>query len=397
MSGTSIKLRRFCAFVIGIVFFVSGAFKLMDPVGTSLIVSEYYAFFHFGFMKATSLYVGLALSLLETLSGVALMAGVFRKQAAVAVSVLLVLFTFIAVVLVIFNPSFDCGCFGEAVHLTHFQTLVKNIVLLALATAAFVPFRHFGTPKKSKYITSSLICAGVVGVTIYSLLFIPMIDFTPFKGASLLAAAVTEEGGGDDYVATFIYEKNGQEGAFTLDKLPDSTWTFVRTDVLKKTRASNESFPSLSFTDSAGEYRDDLAASGTVIVLSVYQPGKFTDAKWGRAYEFISAAAGNGYTPLLLVAGDMPEGIIPSSLETEYVFHADYRTLISLNRSNGGATYFNEGNLIEKWAWRSLPSEDELARLKRRDATETMMAASTKGRLVFQAFMLYSLILVLLF
>lgn len=402
MSGTSLKLRRFCAFIIGVVFFVSGSFKLMDPVGTGLIVSEYYSFFHVGFLRVTAYFVGLALSLLETFTGVILMTGVMRRLSAAIASVLIVLFTIITFILLIFNPSFDCGCFGRALSLSHLETFVKNVVLLAFAVAAFVPFKGFGKPKKAKYYTTAFILAGALLVAVHSVFFIPMIDFTDFRGSTLLAAAVQEEGG-DDYVATFVYEKNGKEGAFTLDKLPDSTWTFVRSEVVKKTDGTNKHFPQLSFTDELGEYQDSLAARGTVMVLSVYKPSVLTEAKWQKIHRWMSSAAETGFTPLLLVAGDVPEGVIPDTLligdnsSVSYIYKADYKTLISLNRSNGGATYFNEGNLIEKWALAGLPSESELARIHRRDATETMMAASTKGRLVFQAFFVYSFILVLLF
>lgn len=407
MSGTSLKLRRFCAFVIGVVFFVSGSFKLMDPIGTGLIVSEYYSFFHLGFLKLSAYFVGLTLSLVETFAGVMLMTGVLRRLSAITASVLIVVFTCITFILLIFNPSFDCGCFGRVLSLSHLQSFVKNIALLAFAVAAFIPFKGFGRPKRVKYVTSALILAAVLGITIHSVLFIPLIDFTDFRGSTLLAAAV-EEDGGEDYVATFVYEKNGREGVFTLDKLPDSTWTFVRSDVLKKTETGNKYFPHLSFTDALGNYRDSIAARGTVMVQSIYKASSFTEAKWKKAYEYMSSAARAGFTPLLLVAGDVPEGVIPRMLPVadtlgtesstrEYIYRCDYKTLLSLNRSNGGATYFNKGNLIEKWAWRALPSDSELAKLQRKNATETMMAASTKGRLVFQAFMLYSFILVLLF
>ena len=75
---------------------------------------------------------------------------------------------------------------------------------------------------------------------------------------------------------------------------------------------------------------------------------------------------------------------------------SDYKTLVSLNRSNGGAVYFNDGNLIEKWSGASLPDLKDLKRRIRQDSTEVMLKSDSRGRLNFQAFMLYAISLLLL-
>ena len=110
--------------------------------------------------------------------------------------------------------------------------------------------------------------------------------------------------------------------------------------------------------------------------------------------------------PLLLVAGtpdSFASEIAHAGLERDKsmqlltsVYYSDYKTLISLNRSNGGSVYFNDGNIIKKWAGRSLPSSRRLAKLVRMDSTEVMLDADGKGRLYFEAFMLYSFVLMLI-
>ena len=94
---------------------------------------------------------------------------------------------------------------------------------------------------------------------------------------------------------------------------------------------------------------------------------------------------------------------LPEGLETSHkitlgasAYSVDYKTLISLNRSNGGATYFNDGNLIEKWGRRNLPSDSDLAKLMKKDSTDAMLSASSKGRLSMQAFFLYTLAIMFL-
>ena len=113
------RLRRFCAFIIGLVFLLAGIFKLLDPVGAGLVVEEYYRFLGLTFMLPTAKAVAIFLALLEALLGAAMISGVWRDIVAIATSALIVFFTIITLFLAIFNPSMDCGCFGEVIHLSN--------------------------------------------------------------------------------------------------------------------------------------------------------------------------------------------------------------------------------------------------------------------------------------
>ena len=109
-SVTRYRLRRLCAFIIGLVFLLAGIFKLLDPAGAGLVVEEYYRFLGLTFMLPTAKVAGVSLALLEALLGAALISGVWRKTVAIATSILLILFTILTLFLAIFNPSMDCGC-----------------------------------------------------------------------------------------------------------------------------------------------------------------------------------------------------------------------------------------------------------------------------------------------
>ena len=352
------RLRRFCAILIGLVFLASGLLKLLDPVGTGLIVSEYFKFFHLGFLQGTAKALGMVLSLLEATTGAALISGVFRKTTAVVTSVLVVFFTVVTLILWIAKPEMDCGCFGEAIHLSHGQTLLKNVVLLALAAVAFIPFQNFGVPRKGKYVAFFLAVPSLVFALVHNARHLPMIDFTEFApGTELFASLDNDYQAMDGKVPTFIYERNGQRGSFTLDGLPDSTWTFVGVDTLSRSGMyKNAAKPVLSFRDADGEYQDELAVLGKVMVFSVYDP---EDADWDRIRTQAAEARISGATPLILA--------VPGEYTPEDVYLADYKPLITLNRANGGATYFNDGELISKWSPRDVPKGEELKSLLDRE------------------------------
>lgn len=407
MKTDFLGYRRYFAVVIGLVFFCAGLLKLMDPVGARLVVSEYFKFLGLGFLDSLSSFVGVSLAVLETLTGAALVTGVFRKIAAAVTAAFLGFFTLLTLALWIVNPEMDCGCFGEAIHLTHFQSFIKNVVLCILAVIAFVPFKDYGTPKKRKYVSFGLIAISSLLILLWCGTHIPFTDFTPFSLSSRLAAAQEyNEDGEDKFIATFIYEKNGQEGTFTLDDLPDSTWNFVRTEtVLRQDNVVEKDHPTLSISDADGVYHDQLPAEGLAMVVSAHKPSAVSDRNWEKIADFLMSAEGNSFTSLLITPVSHREvvAMLPATLTDEQraaivdnLYFSDFRTVISLNRSNGGVTYFNEGHLIQKWSARNMPSDSRLGKIRSHDETDLMLTASTKGRLSFQASFLYSFVVMFL-
>ena len=381
------RLRRFCAILIGLVFLASGLLKLLDPVGTGLIVSEYFKFFHLGFLQGTAKGLGMVLSLVEAITGAALLSGVWRKLTAVVTSVLIVFFTVITVILWIANPDMDCGCFGEAVHLTHGQTLLKNLVLLVLAIIAFIPFQNFGVPRKMKKVAFILAALSLVFALWYNARHLPMIDFTEFApGTELFASLDNDYQEMDGKVPTFIYERDGQRGSFTLDNLPDSTWTFVAVDTLTRSGMyKSASKPVLSFRDADGNYQDELAVLGKVMVFSVYDPAK---ADWDRIRTQAAEARACGATPLILT--------VPGENAPQDAYYADYKPLITLNRANGGAVYFNDGELISKWSPRDVPEGEELKGILDREPVSASTDFILGRRIKAQGFAVYLIALLLL-
>lgn len=402
MNKSLEKFRRFCAFITGVTFFISGILKVLDPTGAGLVMKEYLEFLHIGFLGFAAKALGTTFAFAETIVGAALITGVWRRVTAYAAIILQGFFTLLTLALVIFQPEMDCGCFGEAIHLSHNQTFIKNLILCALLAAAFLPMKEFGEPLKKKYVSFGIVAVSVTAFCIYSLMYIPIIDFTEFRQTALLQAADTFQTEEDKYEAVFIYEKDGIEKEFDLQHLPDSTWTFVSSET-----ALNEEFQdngiNLSLYDKDGEYADQLAAQGNVMVISLYEPD-LKDSRWEETAEFIRNASIAGFNPLLLAASS-PEEIkiflqdadeASRNVIESCLYFSDYKTLLTLNRSNGGAVWFSDGYLIRKWARRALPDEAQMKEAINSDVTEAIIEKSTKGSIAFQGFMLYVFAVMLL-
>ena len=327
--------KRICAVIIGMVLLVAGILKMMDPVGSGLVMDEYLKFFHLGFLNPASRFIACALALVESLLGAALIAGVWRKVVAIVSGGLLALFTILTIILYLAKPAMDCGCFGEIIHLNHAQTLLKNLILDALWCMAFIPMGKKGLPQRIKYVSFSLAAVSLVLFLLFSALSIPLRDYTDYKP--------------------------GVE----LDEQP------------------------LFFYDANYEYADSLALEGNVLVVSAYDA--LEKAKADRIAEFARVASENGFTTLLLMATTPDEiaeqGMNPVLMASSYF--ADRKELLTLNRSNGGVTYIADGQIIRKWAFRNLPASDELAAIKEKAPMDVLLARQNRTRALFQGFTLY--------
>ena len=348
-------VRRISAVLLGFVFFLSGILKVMDPVGARLVVEEYLKFLHLGFLSGLSGVTSSGMALLEALLGAALITGVWRKVTGVVTGALTGFFTLLTLLLYIKNPPMDCGCFGEIIHLTHLQSLLKNLVLLALWALAFVPLSKQEQTRKIKYVNFPIAALSVCAFLVYSQLNIPLVDFTPFKpGAELM---LPED----------------------IDRPEDQS-------------------PTLPLSNAEGEYVDEILLNGTLLTVSVYDPDRLQPRQWEKLQLLMQDAAGAGFTPMLLAAST------PARMETLPVpqemlastWYADRKQLLTLNRSNGGATYIEDGLIVTKWDIRRLPDSGKLAALASTDVTESLLSENNGDRMKFQAFLLYVFAVMLL-
>lgn len=385
--------RRFCAFVLGAVFLISGILKLMDPVGSEFIMKSYFSFLHIGFMDFSAKFFGVAFALTEAVLGAALMSGVWRKVVGIAVVALTTFFTLLTLVLLIFNPVMDCGCFGEAIHLTHLQTFVKNVILCALCCGAFIPMRELDRPVKVKYVSFALTACSLVALLVYSLVALPLKDYTAFHPGAMLQAAADEQYK-DFSEPEFIYEKDGVTQAFSLDALPDSSWNFVDSRIRQDDFAAGTV---LTLTDDAGEYCDSLATKGNVLVVSAYR--KLSAGRIEGIESLVADARAAGVTPIVLVPSDDVLAAASekhAALEDGLVYYSDYKTLATLNRSNGGATWISDGQIVRKWSYTLRPSSEKLSAALAEDPTALALETQSKGSLALQSFLLYIFAVLLL-
>ena len=137
-------IRLISRLIVGMVFIFSGFVKAVDPLGSAYKFADYFTAFKLGFLEFLALPLGIFLSAFELILGLTLILGYRRKTVFQILMWFMSFFTLLTFILAIFNPVTDCGCFGDALILTNWQTFFKNVVLMV-----FVSILYFG--RNSEY------------------------------------------------------------------------------------------------------------------------------------------------------------------------------------------------------------------------------------------------------
>ena len=346
-------IRILCRLIIGLTFIFSGFVKLVSPVGTGLIVGEYFKMFHLTFLDPLAIYLGMFLSVLEFVIGTSVLIGYKLKLFVKIGFWLTACFTLITLISAITGKMADCGCFGEAVHLTSWQTFWKNVILMACYTALLLQSRRF-VPAGHPFVEwgyMGLFIALSFYIALYSVFYVPFVEFTAYK----IGADIEESNNQQiEYETVFIYEKDGVKEEFSLEALPDSTWTFV--DAVTAGGENTQDLTDFRVFDQDGEdFTEDILGTDKVILLNIYNGSRIDDNEWKIIEDFGNRAANSGFRfAMVSLPGDED---VPDILP-EYRLYGDKKMLMTLNRSNGGATYMNNGVITDKWARLNLADVD---------------------------------------
>lgn len=219
--------------VVGGVFIFSGFTKGVDPWGTAYKITDYLTAMGLQDWTGTALFIAVALAAIEFMLGVAIAVGAYRRSAPVLALVLMLVMTPLTLWLAVTGAVPDCGCFGDALHLSNWATFFKNLLLL-LGVIYLLLFNKsvrgvFGPAVQ--WIVMALSFAFVMAVAYYGYFTQPLIDYRPYPVGTRLVQAYTVEGNDDesDEDFIFVYRRDGTDREFSIDSLPDENdgWEYV--------------------------------------------------------------------------------------------------------------------------------------------------------------------------
>jgi len=350
-------LRGFSRILLGLTFIFSGFTKIIDPVGVGLIFAEYFKIIGLAAAPVICQVMGIVLSSVELLLGISLLLGIRMKVITSVTLILVSFFTIITFFLAIFNPIHDCGCFGEAVKLTNWQSFYKNIILFICALIiyrqrdTFVPI----APNHWEWILVSLYALAVVTVSVRCYRHLPLIDFTDYKaGKDLRENFILQKNENQPVFETvLIYKKGNTIKEFSIENLPDSTWTFVDSRSKKVNNTAEPKSGTFAISDRNGEYITDsiLSYKGALFITSIPYLERLDQKTIKKIVERDTHFKSMGIKHIILT-GSSFESVdeIFGNIDNLVVYYSDYKTLITLNRSNGGLVYLYDGQISAKWS-----------------------------------------------
>lgn len=360
-----------CRFVVALTFIFSGYVKAIDPLGTQYKIQDYLTAMNLSGLlpDIITLATAVILAAIEFCLGVFLLLAMHRRITTRITFLFMVFMTIVSMWLWIANPISDCGCFGDAVHLTNGQTFLKNIILLTCSVILMLyPTKMvILVSKTNQWIAMHYSLLFIIISSIWSLYTLPRFDFRPYHiGANIPQGMEIPEGAPQpEFSTTFILEKDGVRKRFTLDDYPDSTWTFIDSE----TETISEGYvpPIHDFSITAMDSGDDITDQvindpNYVFLLVAPHLEKASDSNFGEIDQLYEYALENHYAFYGLTASD-ESGVAQWREMTgaEYPFcNVDETTLKTMIRSNPGLMLLKEGTIIRKWSHNRLPDISEL-------------------------------------
>lgn len=355
---------------VGGVFIFSGFTKGVDPWGTCYKITDYMNALGLTEWTGTALFVAVALAVIEFVLGVTIAVGAYRRGGPILALILLLVMTPLTLWLAVTGAVPDCGCFGDALHLSNWATFGKNVLLLlgVIYLLAFNKALRGVYGPAVQWIVLALSFAFITAIAYFGYFTQPLIDYRPYPEGTRLVSSTVEDNDESEEDFIFIYSKNGEEHEFTIDSLPDEEdgWEFVTRYHARRPHArvimrNGNATGGIAITDEEGNdvTLDVLADSRRTVLLL------FPDLPQVGVVNSFSL---NELNDAALVAQADVIGLTPASTqEIEHwkdismasypIYNMDDSELKMIARGNPAVVYLEDG--VIKWK-RTLSSLDGL-------------------------------------
>ena len=374
------KLVWFCRIFVGLLFIFSGLIKINDPLGFSYKLEEYFDVFHLSFLSSFALSMAIILCSLEIILGFALLIGVRAKSVAWGLLLLIIFFAFLTFYSAYFKVVQTCGCFGDAIPLTPWQSFSKDLVLLLLIIVIFINRKTIEPVFDKKTGDNLLIGSAVValGIGLYTYNFMPVIDFLPYKvGANIPDEMKIPPGAKpDEYQITYnLKNKKTGDTKVMTDKeylasniWKDNNWSVVGTPENKLIKKGYEPpIKDLSIQDAQGNnYTNELLSNPYNSFIVVAYDLNHTNVE---AIGKLNAMAANlirdfNTRTIMLTSNSAKdaEAFAKKNHLVMEIFYADEVPLKSMVRANPGVLLMKNGVILNKWHYHSVPKYEDLVK-----------------------------------
>ena len=374
MSQRLLKMIvNLCRIIVAVTFIFSGFVKAIDPIGTQYKLQDYLgAIGMAGILPNwTLLAVAVFLAAIEFCIGIFLLFTIQRRLISKLTVAFMAFMTMVTVWIVVADPVKDCGCFGDALHLTNTETLIKNIVLLVCSLVImYRPLAMFRFVSKSnQWIVTNYTIVFILVSSGLSLYYLPIFDFRPYHiGVNIPRGMEIPKGAKlPQFKTTFIMEKNGQRKEFTLDNYPDASWKFIDSKTVQTSEGYIPPIHDFSITDNKTGLdltNSVLSHKGYTFLLIAPHLETADDSNFGdidRLYEYAQSYDIPFYCLTASTTKAIKRWIDLTGAEYPFCI-TDEAVLKTIIRSNPGLLLLKDGTIINKWSHNNLPNEAKLSR-----------------------------------
>ena len=342
---------------VGVLFIISGLIKLNDPVGFSFKLGDYFApeVLNLPFLEPYALVIAVLVVILEVLLGVMLIVGYAKKFTLWSLLLMIVFFTFLTFYSAYFNKVTDCGCFGDALKLTPWESFSKDVVLLVLILVLYKgsgyiqPFFSKGVRSITVFI-SLILC---LWLGLHVLEHLPVIDFRAYKVGTNITKGMQTPANAPRavYQYNWSFDVNGQQKTVINrgeDPKIDGTLLGVETSVLQK--GYEPPIHDFSIERDGIDYTTQMLEEEHLLVVIAYNLNVAQNEGFIAIKEATDTALEKGYTVIGISASSTPETEkLAAKYDLDFKFYfCDMTALKTIIRSNPSIMSLEKGTILQK-------------------------------------------------
>lgn len=350
-------LVEICRWFVGILFIISGLIKLNDPVGFSFKLEEYFsqAVLDLPFLEPYALAIALFVVIFEVLLGVMLIIGFRLKFTLWSLLLMIVFFTFLTFYSAYFNKVTDCGCFGDAIKLTPWESFTKDVILLVLIVFLFLkrellrPYLNFSWRRGIFFV----LLVGCIIFANHVLNHLPVIDFRPYKvGANIEEGMeIPEDAPKAVYDYAWTFNINGEERTIvTRGDYPQVDGEFKGVETTLVQEGYEPPIHDFTIEQQGTDMAAEMLMEPRLVMVIAYDLGKSEMEVFPEIRKLTDMALEKGYRVIGMSASDPATA---QSLKEKFnlgfeFYFTDQTTLKTIVRSNPGVLVLRKGTIVQK-------------------------------------------------
>jgi uncharacterized membrane protein YphA (DoxX/SURF4 family) len=366
-------LVNICRIIVGVLFIFSGLVKAMDPQGLAYKMQEFFEVWATNTSLANLMHwltdyafpFAIIMITLEIMVGVGILLGIWRNFFTWLILLLIIFFGFLTGYAALSGKISTCGCFGDCIPLTSMQSFIKDLILFVLVLILFFG-RKYIIPVFTPAINFLLLiisCALVLFYQWYVMRHLPTVDCLPYKtgGNVLKLRKMPADAVPDKKEYRFVYEKNGKKENFTINNLPDSTWSFVSREdfIIEKGKNNEPPIKDFNLTTLSGNDTTQAVLTLDASYYLFFVKGFSTTDYWLDSFTKLYDYAKQNNRLIYIVTPEMAEADSFFNKRNNYnlpIFSLDATAFKTAARTNP-ELYLMKGPVIQnKWGWADMKS-----------------------------------------